>query len=110
MRLALHLLAGTLALFAIVAGFSSAKEWYLLKHLPGYERDHFTVTGTEVRHGEDYFLRGQGERKEYAFLISSSRYEAYSSPAAVGQKLTLFRNPAMPSIAFQKESLNVIFE
>lgn len=115
MKIILQIIGSLLLLFAIVAGFSSAKEWLILKHLPGYEKDHFTITGTRAIHrtgedGTDYYLQGQGERGAYEFVIPAARYENFSSPTATGTKIILYTNPAMPSITFQKESVNVIFE
>jgi hypothetical protein len=114
MKIVLQIIGGSFLIFATIAGFSSAREWIILNNLSGYHKENLTITGTRVGHGTgdgtDYYLLGHGERGEYEFAISAGRYETFSSATAVGQKITVFRNPSMPSIAFQKESVNVIFE
>ena len=94
---------------AIVAGFSSGKEWVILKNFSGYQKEQFTITGTRVTNGTDRFLQGQGESGNFDFAISGARYRDYSLPAAVGTVVTVYRTAARPSIAFQQESVNVIF-
>ena len=115
MKIILQIIGGIFLIFALVAGFSSAKDWLILNKLSGYERDQFTITGVRVSHGTgdagtDYYLQGHGGRGEYEFAISAARYESLSSDTAVGQKIIVFRNPSMASLSLQKESINVFFE
>ncbi|MES2594777.1 MAG: hypothetical protein V4662_05560 [Verrucomicrobiota bacterium] len=114
MKLALQIIATFFLAFAIMAGFSSAREWIVLKRFAGYQKDVFTVEGTGISHGNDdgtsYYLRGHGEHDTYQFAIPAARYETFRSPTAAGQQFTVFRNPSMPSLEFQTKSVNVIFE
>lgn len=115
MKIILQIIGGIFLVFALVAGFSSAKDWLILNKLSGYEKDQFTITGVRVSHGTgdagtDYYLQGHGGRGEYEFAISAARYETLSSATAVGRKIIVFRNPSMASLSFQKESVNVFFE
>jgi len=113
MKVMLKIVGCILIFFAIAAGFGSAKDWLVLRNLAGYEKDHFTIMGTRVvqgtgDEGTNYYLRGRGQKDDYEFVISAARYETLS--AAVGEKITVFRNPSMPAIALQMESASVIFE
>ncbi|GEP41284.1 hypothetical protein BGE01nite_05750 [Brevifollis gellanilyticus] len=114
MKLALQVMAFIFLVFAIIAGLSSAREWIVLKQFSGYQKDLFTVESTKVVHGNndgtDYYLRGHGEHDAYEFAISAARYETFRSPTMVGRQVAVFRNPALPSLSFQTESVNVIFE
>ncbi|MBX3742363.1 MAG: hypothetical protein KF712_15350 [Akkermansiaceae bacterium] len=115
MKIILQIIGGSFLIFATIAGFSSAKEWIILNNLSGYQKEVLTITDTRVVHrigddGTDYYLLGHGERGECEFAISANRYETLSSATAAGQKVTVYRNSSMPSIAFQKESASIIFE
>ncbi len=112
MKVILKIVGGVLILFAIAAGFGSARDWLVLRNLSGYEKDHFTIMGTRViqgtgDEGTHYYLQGRGRKGEYEFVISAARYEALSG--AVGEEITVFRNSSMPAIALQRESVSVIF-
>ena len=115
MKIILQIIGVSFLIFATIAGFSSTREWIILNNISGYQKEDFTITGTRVVHGigddgTDYYLLGHGAQGECEFAISAGRYETLSSATAVGQKVTVFRSPSMPSIAFQKESVSVIFE
>ncbi len=115
MKTILQIIAGSFLIFARFAGFSSTREWLILNNLSSYQKEDITISGTRVIHGTgaegtDYYLLGHGPHGEYEFVISAGRHETFSLATAVGQKVTVHRSPSMPSIAWQKESVNVIFD
>lgn len=114
LKIILWLVAALGLFFAITAGLSSASQWFLLRNHDGYVKEHFVVSGTRMSpssgdQGSDYYLRGKTEDDEFEFAIEASDYERFSQPGSKGEVVEIYRNSEMLSVAFQKQSLNVIF-
>ena len=67
------------------------------------------VVGEAYKSGSDYHLRGTVKDDKFEFIIDDSYYKRYSSSDSKGKVVEIYRNPEMPSLAFQQKSLNVIF-
>ena len=102
-------LAASLGLFfAIVAGMSSASQWFLLSNYDGYQKEEFVIEDA-YNDGSDYVLRGKIQNDKFEFAIDEVAYQRYSHSDSMGQVVGIYRNPGLPSFAFQQRSLNVIF-
>jgi hypothetical protein len=113
-KIALWLATAVGLVIAIVAGLSSASEWFILLNHGGYQREDFVVIGTRMSpsssdNGSDYYLRGTTKDNEFEFAIDASDYERFSPPHSKSKVVQIYRNPELLSVAFQKRSLNVIF-
>ena len=101
--------AAAIGLFlAIIAGMSSASEWFLLSNYDGYQKKNFVIDGV-YKNGSEYYLRGTVKDEEFEFAVVGTDYQRFSHSGSKGQIVEIYINPEMPSLVFQQKSLNVIF-
>ena len=108
--------AGVFFVFGMIVGFNSLAEWVLVWNYEGYQKETFVVSGTRDEASVDgegspsYYVLGHCKNNQYEFSVSKSRYDQFSDLLMKETIVTVYRNPSMISVAFQGESLNVIFE
>ena len=70
--------AAAIGLFlAIIAGMSSASEWFLLSNYDGYQKKNFVIDGV-YKNGSEYYLRGTVKDEEFEFAVVGTDYQRFS--------------------------------
>lgn len=115
MKLTLKVVASIFFFFATVAGLSSARNTWISKNYAGYLRESFTITGvgSDAQSGDggtQYHVSGRSPATFYDIKVSAARFEKIRESDSMGSELTVYRNPTLPHVAYQTESLNVLFE